>query len=403
MELTTSYKCLYMDAKKIAIGIIGCGTISETYLKNLTEHFNNLEVVACADLFPKKAEQIKEQFNLPEACTVDELLADPQIKIVANLTIPAAHYEVNMQILQAGKNVYCEKPLALSLAEANKLTEYAAQKNLIIGSAPDTFLGAGLQTCRKLIDDGEIGIPLGFTANLVSPGHELWHPAPKFYYKAGGGPMLDMGPYYLTALVTLLGPIKQLSCFAKTSLKKRPIQGEIVEVEVPTHYAGIIQMENGIIGNVNMSFDVWDSDLPLLEIYGTKGVLRVPDPNMFGGTVSIFSGEKMTEVVSAVEGPHFNRIMKMHTCKDECLKEIDLLFPKEDTDRSNMRGLGIADMAQALIDNRPSRIAPDVSKHVVEALTAFDLAAQNNEMYKMKTTCLRPVPMPLGLKLWEVK
>lgn len=389
--------------KKIGVGIIGCGTISETYLKNLTEHFDNVEVLACADMFPEKAEQTKEKFNLPKACTVKEILADPDISIIANLTIPSAHYEVNMQILEAGKNVYCEKPLALSLQEAEKLTSYAAEKNLIIGSAPDTFLGAGLQTCRKLIDDDAIGTVIGFTANLVSPGHELWHPAPHFYYKTGGGPMLDMGPYYLTALVTLLGPIKQLSCFAKASRTERPIQGQMFKVEVPTHYAGIVEMNSGVIGNVNMSFDVWDSDLPLLEIYGTKGVMRVPDPNLFNGNVSIFNGEKMAEIVSAVEGAPFNRIVKMHTCKDECLMSIDLLFPQEDTERSNMRGFGIADMAQAIIDNRPSRIAPDVSMHIVEALTAFDYAAQKNEVYKMKTTCQIPEPMPLGLNLWEVK
>jgi predicted dehydrogenase len=391
-----------MKNQRIGVGIIGCGTISEIYLTNLTTHFKNLEVVACADMFPEKAVQTQKKFGLSRSLTVEELVTDKNIDLVVNLTIPGAHYEVNMKALQAGKHVYCEKPLALTYDEANDLAEEAAKRELIIGSAPDTFLGAGLQTCRRLIDQGEIGEPIGFTANLVSPGHELWHPAAAFYYETGGGPMMDMGPYYITALVTLLGPVDKVSCFAKSGRKKRMIGQQEVTTKVNTHYTGIMELSTGVTGNVNMSFDVWDSDLPLLEIYGTKGVMRVPDPNMFGGQVTIFDGDKMRETVEAVKGTPFDRIMKMHHCKEECVKKIESLYPEENIPRSNMRGFGVADMAQSIIDKRPSRINAEVSKHIVEALTAFDQAAQNGAVYLMKSTCKRPESLPLALELWEL-
>jgi len=391
-----------MEQKQIGIGIIGCGNISDIYLTNLTRNFKNVEVKACADMFLEKAEQQKERYGLAKACTVEELLADPELEIVVNLTIPAAHHSVNLQALKAGKHVYCEKPLALNLEDAEEAANVAKEKGLILCSAPDTFLGAGLQTCRKLLDEGAIGKALGFTANLVGPGHEMWHPAPEFYYKKGGGPMLDMGPYYITALVALLGPIKQLSCFAKTSRQERSIKGEMVEVEVPTHYAGIVEFESGLIGNVNMSFDVWESELPQLEIYGTEGVMHVPDPNMFGGPVKLYDGKKMERIVTAVEGVPINRLMKMHGCKAECLREVELAFPAEAVPRSNLRGFGVADMAQALLDKRSSRLNAELSKHVVEALTAFDISSRENRVYKMRTTCERPAPMSLGLELWQM-
>ncbi|MFV0362045.1 MAG: Gfo/Idh/MocA family protein [Suipraeoptans sp.] len=389
--------------KKVNIGIIGCGTISNTYLKNLTEHFDNLTVIACADMFIEKAKETQESFNIPTSCTVDEILANPEVELIVNLTIPAAHYSINMQALKSGKHVYCEKPLALSLTDALELTNYASTHSLKIGSAPDTFLGAGIQTCISLIEEGCIGTPTGFTANMVSPGHELWHPAPEFYYKEGAGPMLDMGPYYLTALVAILGPISQLSCFSKTSRNERITRSRNISVEVPTHYAGIMKMQNGAIGNVNMSFDVWNSDLPLLEIYGTKGSIKVPDPNLFNGKVTLFDGEKMANIVEDVDGTPFDRIVKMHTCSDECSSEISHLFPSSEDERLNMRGMGVADMAQSIIDNRSSRISADVSCHIVEALCSFDIASKNKEVYTMTTTCERPDPMPTGLKLWEVK
>lgn len=391
-----------MLKEQIGVGIIGCGTISDIYLSNLTKNFTNVTVKACSDLYMDKAQQQKEKYRISKACTVVELLEDPEIQIVINLTIPAAHHEVNMLALKAGKHVYCEKPFALNLEDAQEASELAKQKGLMVCSAPDTFLGAGFQTCRKLLDDGVIGKVHGFTANLVSPGHEMWHPAPEFYYKMGGGPMLDMGPYYLTALVSLLGPIQQISCFARTSRNERSIQGKMVTVEVPTHYAGILEFKSGVIGNVNMSFDVWESNLPLIEIYGADGVLHAPDPNMFGGPVKLFDGRKMEETVTAVNGSPVDKIMKMISCKNKGAVEQELLFPAEPTSRSNMRGFGVSDMAQALLTNRNSRLSAALSTHIVEALTAFEISSKENRPYQMKTTCERPAAMPMGLALWQV-
>ena len=386
----------------IGIGIIGCGTISDVYLKNITQHYHNVRIVGCADMLLEKAEAMKEKYHLPKACTVEELLSDPEVELVVNLTIPAAHYEVNMKALHAGKHVYCEKPMALSLEDARETVRVAKEKGLMACSAPDTFLGAGIQTCRELLDEGRIGRPTGFTANLVSPGHELWHPAPEFYYKKGGGPMMDMGPYYITALIALLGPVRRVACMANLAKEERDIHGHLEKVEVPTHYAGIMEFENGVIGNINMSFDVWDSLLPGIELYGTKGVMNVPDPNLFGGSVHIFDGERLASIVNGVEGPSFAKLVKMITSKGECKAELPLTFPADEDMRCNMRGLGVSDMANALLKGRSSRLSGELSLHVVEVLTAFDKAAQNGTTVTMITTCERPVPMAHGYGLWQV-
>lgn len=386
----------------VGIGIIGCGTISDVYLTNITKHYNNVKIIACADMFLEKAKAAKEKYGLPKACTVEELLADPEVELVVNLTIPAAHYEINMKALNSGKHVYCEKPLALSTKEAKATVLLAKEKGLLACSAPDTFLGAGIQTCRKLLDEGRVGKPIGFTANMVAPGHELWHPAPEFYYKKGGGPMMDMGPYYITALVSLLGPVKRVSCMAKISRAKREIHGTMMDVEVPTHYAGIMEFSNGVIGNINMSFDVWDSQLPGIEIYGTKGMITVPDPNLFGGSVKVFDGMKLAELVKETQGPSFARLVKMITSTPQCRGDVPLAFPADEDPRCNMRGLGVSDMAQSLLTGRKSRLSGELSSHVAEVLTAFDKAAQEGRTLTMETSCERPAPMAGGLELWQV-
>lgn len=392
-----------MTKSRAGIGIVGCGTISDVYLTNLTTHFNNLEVVGCADIVLEKAYEAKTKFGLSKACSVDELMADPSIDIIVNLTVPSAHYEVNVKALNAGKHIYCEKPFAISLSDADEILALANSKKRLVGSAPDTFLGAGIQTCRRLIDNGAIGRPIGFTANLVTHGHELWHPAPAFYYKKGAGPMLDMGPYYLTALVYLLGPIKQIACFARTSESQREIQGKLVDVDVSTNYAGIVDLASGVIGNVNMSFDVWKSSQPGIEIYGTDGVIYVPDPNMFGGPVKVFKSAGLIEKIKTRCNTPFERIMALQGfATDEFLADQTLLYPAEDKDRSNMRGMGVSDLAQAVLDGRPNRANGELARHVVEALLAFDTSEQKKEIYQMKTTFERPAPFPLGLTLWEV-
>jgi predicted dehydrogenase len=347
----------------------------------------------------EKAKEAQIKYNLPKACSVEELLRDPDVDIVVNLTIPAAHYEVNMSALRAGKHVYCEKPLALSLSEAKEITDLAEAKSLRVGCAPDTFLGGGIQTCRKLLDEGIIGKPVGFTANLVSPGPENFHPAAHFYYKKGAGPMMDMGPYYLTALVYLLGSIKEVGCFARAGRAQREVNDDLVDVEVFTHYAGIMNMTNGAVGNINMSFDVWRSNLPGIEIYGTEGTLFVPDPNMFEGPVKVFlkkdiipqikAGKSFMEKIIAMVGPDSAKHLKV----------VPLEFPAE----KNMRGFGVSDMAQAIMDSRPHRVNGDIAKHVVEAMTAFETCERTDALYQMTTSCDRPMPLPEGLELWAVK
>ena len=389
--------------RKIGVGIIGCGTIADVYLTNLTQHFEHVEVVAVADLFEEKARQAAEKYGIGKSGSVDGLLADPAVEIVLNLTIPAAHYSVNKQILEAGKHAYCEKPLALKYEEAEELAALASEKGLMCVSAPDTFLGAGIQQAKALLDSGRIGKPIGFTANMTCAGHELWHPNPGFYYKNGGGPMFDMGPYYLTALSYLLGPIRRISCFTASGRPVRNILGTDTPSEVPTTYTAIMEFVCGAVGTVTMSFDTWDTSLPLLEIYGTEGSLYAPDPDSFNGPVSIYDGSKLKGIVDAVTEPHPAKIIAMVTNQGNCKETPDMLFPENPEHRANMRGLGVADMARALIDGRPARLSTDLSLHVVEALNAFEISAKSGAAYEMKSSCSPTEPMGRDWALWEIR
>ena len=279
------------ETKPVAVGLIGCGNISSIYLQN-AQTLDPIEIVACADLRREAAEAQAAKYRRPRACSVEELLADPKIEIVLNLTTPESHGTIALAALEAGKSVYNEKPLAMSRAEGQRMLELARAKGLRVGGAPDTFLGAGLQTCRELIDAGAIGAPVGANAFMMSRGHEHWHPNPVFYYKAGGGPMFDMGPYYLTALVSLLGPVRRVSGTTRITRPQRtitsqPRNGEVIDVEVPTHVAGLLDFADGPIGMIMTTFDVQASGLPWIEIYGTEGTINAPDPNTFGGPVKL--------------------------------------------------------------------------------------------------------------------
>lgn len=391
------------ERRKVKIGIIGCGTISDVYIANIMQHYDNLELAAVADMFEEKSGQTAEKYHIPCACSVQELLQKEDISIVLDLTIPAAHYSVNKQILEAGKNLYCEKPLALKTEEAKELITLAANKKLLAVSAPDTFLGAGVQTVRKLLDEGKIGMPIGFTGNMTCPGHELWHPNPGFYYRTGGGPMFDMGPYYMTTLVYLLGPVRKVSAFVGSGRPIRNILGKMTTTEVPTHYVGNMEFVNGAIGTVTMSFDTWYSGLPLMEIYGTEGSICAPDPNGFGGEVKLFDGNKLKDIVGTVTDPHPAKLITMVTNQQKCMETVPPEFPSDPDPRSNMRGLGVSDMAQALLDGRDSRLRPDISLHVVEILNAFETSAREKKPYMMTTTCGQSEPMGKDWKLWEVK
>jgi predicted dehydrogenase len=356
------------------IGIVGCGAISGIYLENLTRRFRGARVVACADLVPARAKAAADKYGVAKACTVDDLLRDPDVAIVLNLTIPKAHAAVSLAALAAGKHVYLEKPLAVQRADGSRVMKAARKAGKRVGGAPDTFLGAGIQTCRKLIDDGAIGRPIGATAFMMCHGHEGWHPDPEFYYQAGGGPMLDMGPYYLTALATLLGPVARVAGATRMSFPERTITSDpkrirTVKVEVPTHVAGILEFASGAVGTIVTSFDVWGAKLPPIEIYGTEGSLAVPDPNSFGGPV---------------------RLLKKGTKE---WVDVPLAFGYAE----NSRGLGLADMADAIERGRPHRASGELMYHVLDVMEGIHDAARTGRSCAMKSAGDRPAPLLQGL------
>lgn len=358
--------------EKVKVGIIGCGNISAIYFKNC-KLYRGLEVVACADLDLERAEARAAEFGVPKSCSVDELLADPDIEMVINLTIPAAHAEVCRKALLAGKHVYVEKPLSVTREDGLGLLELAQEKGLRVGCAPDTFLGGGIQTCVKLIRDGWIGEPLAATAFMMGRGPEGWHPDPVFFYKTGGGPMFDMGPYYLTALVATLGPIRNVAGMTKTSFPERRITsqakyGEMIRVDIPTHIAGLLEFESGAVGTIVTSFDIMGgANLPRIEIYGSEGTLCVPDPNTFGGPVQ-FRRKGAKE---------FGEIPLTHGFAE------------------NSRSVGALDMALAIAENRPHRASGELAYHVLEAMHGFHDAANEGSHYAMKSRCAAPEPMPM--------
>lgn len=358
----------------VKIGVIGCGNISDVYFQ-AGKTFGILDIVACADLDPERAAAKAEKHGIQRACSVDDLLADPEIRIVVNLTIPNAHASVGIRALQAGKCLYNEKPLAITLEDGRRMLEIAREKGVLIGGAPDTFLGAGLQTCRKLIDDGWIGEPIAATAFMQCHGHESWHPDPEFYYHVGGGPMFDMGPYYLTALVSLIGPVKRVTGSARITFPERTITSEpkfgtTIAVETPTHIAGVMDFGNGAVGTIVTSFDVWAHTLPCIEIHGTTGSLGVPDPNTFGGSVRV----RRAGTADWSDIPHTHPYA------------------------SQSRGIGVADMAYALRTGRPHRANGEITCHVLETMHAFLTASAENRHVTIESTCTRPAPLPLDLR-----
>ena len=355
------------------VGVVGTGTISDTYLR-ASKTFQALDVVACADLFVDRAQAAAQKHGIPKAMSPEELMADPDVEFVLNLTIPAAHGDVNRQALDAGKSVYCEKPLALTREDGRAALELAARTGLRVGSAPDTFLGGGLQTCRELIDQGAIGEPIGATAFMMGHGPESWHPSPVFYYQVGGGPMFDMGPYYLTALIHLMGPVRRVTGSARITFPEReigsePLRGQKIQVEVPTHVAGIMDFHSGAVGTLITSFDVWASQLPRIELYGTEGTLSVPDPNTFGGPVLIRRAREREWSEAPLTHDHTGQ----------------------------SRGLGAADMAHAIRSGRRHRANGEMAYHVLDLMHAFHDASEQGRHIEVESTCERPAPLPDNL------
>ena len=356
---------------KVKVGIIGCGNIFPAYVKGCRA-FDILEVAACADIEPERAEARSQEFNVP-AMSIADLLADPEIGIVINLTIPAAHAAVSLAIIEAGKSVHSEKPLAVSRADGEAILAAASRNGVRVGCAPDTFLGGGLQTCRKLIDDGVIGEPVAATAFMLGRGPESWHPNPEFFYKVGAGPMFDMGPYYLTALVSLLGGVRRTTASTRISFPERIATsqaryGQRISVEVPTHLACVLDFESGPVGTLITSFDVWSHTLPRIEIYGSEGSLSVPDPNTFGGPV------------------------KVRKAGEDAWTEVPLTHSAEVG-----RGIGVADMAYALSSGRAHRASGALAFHVLDLMHSFVEASESDRHVMLDSGVARPAPLPVGL------
>jgi len=350
--------------KPHGIGIVGLGVISAQYLDTLVG-LDTVRIVAAADLDPARARAIADRVPGCRALSVDELVADPEVQTVLNLTVPAAHASVALAALAAGKNVYGEKPLAATLAEA--LEVVASTGDAWVGGAPDTVLGTGVQTARAVVDAGEIGRPVSATATWVAPGHEAWHPNPDFYYLAGGGPLFDMGPYYLTTLFHLLGPVVRVSGVSSRPRDERiiatgPRAGERIPVEVDTHVTGVLEHVGGAVSTVTFSFDAVATTAAPLEVHGESGSLTVPDPNTFDGEV------------------------RLRRSRSEEGAVIEPRAGYEDAGR----GIGLIDFVAG-----DGRAGGDVALHVLEIMTALTESAREGRRIDLATTAERPSLAPL--------
>jgi len=364
----------------VRVGVVGCGAISAAYFKNAAR-LPILEMAACADLDRSKAEARAAEFGVARVLTVDELLADPDIEVVLNLTVPKAHAPIALEALARGMHTFAEKPLVIDRGEGRAVLDLAAETGLRVGCAPDTFLGAGIQTARKVIDDGGIGRPVGFTAFMMCRGHESWHPSPEFYYEVGGGPMFDMGPYYLTALLNLLGPVRRISGGASIAIPERtitsePKRGKTITVETPDHVCGTMEFVNGAVGTLITSFAVahgeYDRKLPI-TIYGTEGALKVPDPNGFDGSVQV------------------------RGLADAEWREVPHAFAA-----GYGRAVGLADMAHAIRSGREHRCSGEQAFTVLDLMQGFLDSAETGRSVEPKIPYERPRPMPYGAQFGEM-
>ncbi|MBT6190976.1 MAG: Gfo/Idh/MocA family oxidoreductase [Tateyamaria sp.] len=366
--------------KKFGVGIIGCGNISSAYLK-LAPLFNSIEMRAVADLNMEAATARATEFSV-RAETVDDLLAADDIDIIVNLTIPGAHFEVTKRILEAGKHAYSEKPFVLTLEEGEALRTIAAQKGLRVGSSPDTFLGGAHQLARAAIDEGQIGDVIGGTCHVMSRGMEDWHPNPDFFFQHGGGPILDLGPYYVTNLVQLIGPVRAVTAMTSASFETRTIAngprlGETIPVETPTNIHAILEFHNGALITLGASWDVCAHRHENMELYGSKASLYVPDPNFFGGDIFLADQADASSVLQSRDHP-----FGVPNTQDG-----------QGTDRANYRCAGLADMASAIATDREHRCSLELATHVVEVMTAILQSAEKRTWIEMTTHCDRPAPL----------
>lgn len=359
-----------MSVEPVRIGLIGCGTISPAYLRAAAT-FDVLQFAGCADIDPAAAKRTEENFGVP-AMSVDDLLGRDDVEVILNLTIPGAHAEVNLAAIEAGKHAYCEKPFGLDVAQGQRVLDAADAAGLRVGCAPDTFLGGGHQTARGLIDDGAVGNPVAGTAFMMGSGHESWHPNPAFYYQRGGGPLFDMGPYYLTALVHALGPVRRVAAITSRGRDTRtigsaPRRGESIQVEVDTHTAGTLEFVSGAVVTVVMSFDVRRHSNRFIEIHGVDASLSAPDPNGFGGAVRVSVGRDWEE------------------------------RPLTHGYTDNMRSIGLADMCVGIRSGREHRCDGRLAQHVLEIMAAFGRSSDEGRHVVLESRPARPAPLPTGL------
>ncbi len=359
----------------LGVGIIGCGNISTSYLK-LAPMFKGIEMRAVADINPDAAKARAEEFGV-RAETVDGILAADDIDIIVNLTIPAAHFEVSSSVLKAGKHVYSEKPFVLTLEEGAEIRRLAEEKGLRVGSAPDTFMGGAHQMARKLVDDGTVGQVTSGTAFVMNHGMEHWHPNPDFFFQPGAGPMLDLGPYYVTNLIQLVGPVRRVAAVTTTpsktrTIKSEPRKGEEIPVETPTSIHAVLEFENGAAVTLVTSWDVWAHGHTPMELYGTEATIDVPDPNFFGGDLSLTKANGEPETVAQWEHP-FSVV--------------------NDRDHANYRTAGLADMAVAISEGRPHRCSLELALHAVEVMTGVLKSGETGGFVEMTTTCERPAAL----------
>lgn len=367
----------------VAIGIIGCGNISDSYFKGAAAS-KIVTVAACADLKHALAKEKAEAYGT-KAVSVDALLADEAISIVINLTVPLAHAEVSRQILDAGKHVYTEKPLAARLADATQVLDLAEAKGLRVGSAPDTFMGAAHQAARRAIDNGKIGRVVAGAGAVISHGMEHWHPNPEFFFKPGGGPVLDIGPYYITQLVNLLGPVARVTAVATRGQPRRtvtsePLAGSVIDVEVATTVNAVLEFVSGANVTLTASWDVWKHKRLPFELYGTEGSLLVPDPNFFGGAVEISEKDGDWQALDIGAFPFG--------------------VPNRPTSKGGMvadyRIIGLLDMAAAIRTGRPHRASGALALHVTEVMEGLQTSSDTGQHVALRTRPDRPEPMPLG-------
>ena len=355
------------------VGVVGCGKISEVYLRNLTAS-SEVEVVACADVVLERAQARAIEFGVPQACTTDELLADSGLELVVNLTVPTAHAEVTLGAIGAGKHVVSEKPLATNIDDARRIREQSRSRGVVVACAPDTFLGPGFQTSLALLASGRVGEPLAASAFRIHRGPESWHPNPGMFFSPGAGPLLDVGVYYVTNLVCLLGPVRRVSGMSRILFPQvKPSHGPTIEVTTPTYIAGLLDFASGVQGVLVSAFGVTDYELPHVHVYCSDGVIGLPDPNTFAEKVRVRGHDEGAE-----------------------WREEPLLFQ---TPRLDSRGIGVIEAVRAIRDRRQPRASLELAYHVLEVMLSILESSETGHLVDLESTCSPPQPLPADASL----